>query len=104
MHRKTLSALYIVLLLTLATLGVHNQQQFRLQHSLIQEKDSQHQRLAELRGMAASITSPLAVSQWAASSGMIPATEAGDFEQVTPLTSPEPIPLESGLEVRTVWR
>jgi hypothetical protein len=104
MHRKTLSALYIVLLLCLATLGVHNQSQFRLQQRLIQEKDLQHQRLAELRGQAASITSPLAVSQWAAGKGMIPATEAGDFEQVTPLASPEHTPLESGLEVRTVWR
>ena len=95
--------LYLVLLISLAALGTHNQLLYREQRELINRKSERLILLTDLRGEAASVTGPAAVRAWALARGMT-SPEGQETFRVAPLSPPDPPRPPGGLEIRTIWR
>lgn len=95
---------YLALLLVLATLGAWNQRLLDRELTLMDERERARAEVVDLRARAASVRGPLAVARWAQERGMVPAPETERAQHVMPLAAPDPEPVTTGLEVRTVWR
>ncbi len=95
---------YVLLLLVLAVLGSVNQSHYRTQLRLMAEKEQLLSEVAATRRLAALVSGPTAVANWAAANGMVPVPEAHD----STLVAPDPASLDvlptPSLEIRTVWR
>lgn len=97
--------IYLALLLALAALGGNNQRLLGRELQLMDEREASRREIVTLRADAAAVQGPLAVAHWAQERGMVPAPEIATVEHIMPLPAPElPLPIETGLEVRTVWR
>lgn len=97
--------IYLALLLALAALGGNNQRLLGRELRLMDEREATRHEIVTLRAEAATVQGPLAVAHWAQERGMVPAPEIATVEHIMPLPAPElPPAIETGLEVRTVWR
>ena len=103
-RNQSLLTLYLALIIALAALGAHNQGRHRYHFSLLESKRALQYELSDLRSQAAQVQGPLAVRRWALERGMISAPEGAEATEIAPTPAPEPETLESGLEVRTIWR
>lgn len=98
-------AVYLALLLVLATLGGWNQRLLARELDAMDQREALRREIVDLRAAAAAVQGPLAVAAWAQDRGMVPAPEIDRVDHVLPLPAPSVAPLpETGLEVRTVWR
>lgn len=95
---------YVALLLVLAALGTANQNLYRHQLSLLDQKAALLEEVSRARLSAALVNGPTATATWAAARGMVPMPEGRGAAVV----APEPASLAdlpgARLEVRTVWR
>ena len=97
--------IYLALVLALAAMGAWNQRLQATELELMDRRETLRREIVDLRAAAARVQGPLAVADWAQTNGMVPAPEVDRLEHVLPLPAPTlPDPLETGLEVRTVWR
>lgn len=104
MKLSRLVPLYLILILSLAAIGVVNQGRYRYEARLIDRKGELHARITELRAGAAQVRGPLAVGAWAREQGMVPSPEVEMVRHVAPYPAPQTDLLPTGVEVRTVWR
>ena len=96
---------YVALLFCLALVGAQNQELYRTQASLIDQKLELQTQLTDLRVTASRVNGALAVREWAYARGMVSAPQVEDVKKVMPSPAPEVIPSpEQRLEVRTLWR
>lgn len=96
--------LYGLLLITLACLGVYNQQLYLYHNTLIEHKEMLNQQKTELRVLATKINGPLAVRQWAEAKGMVPVSILPQEGISAYIPVPTYQPPATGLELSTVWR
>ena len=97
-------SLYGLLLITLACLGVYNQQLYKHHNTLIELKETLNQQKTELRVIATKINGPLAVRQWAESKGMVSVAILPQEGVSAQIPVPSYQPPMTGLELSTVWR
>ncbi len=97
--------LLMALLLALALLGSWNQTRFRYQSGLLDQKEQLQSTIASLRLSASGVAGPGVIGAWARANGMVPVPQVNLVREVAP--QPLPLrsePLQTGLEVSTVWR
>jgi len=95
--------LYFGLLLLLAAVGLVNQGLYHRQMTLLDQRQSLLDQVANLRVKAASVDGPLAVTQWASANGMVPAPEAQNVSAVASGAAALPKLPDTGLEIVTLW-
>lgn len=95
---------YLLLLFALATLGAMNQQLYRQQLTLMDQKEELHAAVALTRQQAATVNGPTAVANWASASGMVAVPEAIGSALVAFSPAPAAELPTPTLEVRTIWR
>jgi hypothetical protein len=97
-------SLYGLLLITLACLGVYNQQLYKHHNELIELKETLNKQKTELRVQATKINGPLAIRQWAQARGMVSVSILPQEGVRAHIPLPSYQPPMTGLELSTLWR
>ena len=101
---RQLLGLYLVALLALAGLGVQNQLGYARHDALLSQKRMLQLHLQRLRQETASVSGALEIRHWALEQGMVAAPEALNVRTAAATPAPASTPLESELELYTLWR
>jgi hypothetical protein len=97
-------SVYGFLLITLACVGVYNQQLYFHHNTLIEQKDQLNKDKAELRVLATKINGRLAMIAWAKARGMVSTATLPQEGILAHIPLPSYQPPTTGLELSTVWR
>jgi DNA-binding MltR family transcriptional regulator len=97
-------SLYALLMITLACLGVYNQDLYKKHNTLIETKEQLIKDKTELRVAANKINGKLPVIQWAKARGMVSVAVLPQEGISAYIPIPSYQPPTTGLELSTVWR